>query len=245
MPKQNKYDDARFFESYSQMPRSVSGLNAAGEWETFRSMLPSLEGRRVLDLGCGYGWHCRFARERKAKSVLGIDLSEKMLLRAAELTDDAGIEYRRMPIEEITFDDGEFDVVISSLAFHYIEDFEQICKRVYRALSPGGSFVFSVEHPIYTALPAQDWHYGPNGELLHWPVDRYHDEGPRHTRFLGHDVAKVHRSVSSYLNALIRAGFRIAHLSELKPTQAMLESHPDWQTETRRPMFLLIAAERD
>ncbi|MCR2803669.1 class I SAM-dependent methyltransferase [Paenibacillus soyae] len=245
MSKQNKYDESPFFESYSQMPRSVEGLRAAGEWEEFRGMLPNMAGRRVLDLGCGYGWHCRYAREQGAKSVLGIDLSEKMLLRAAEMTSDEGIEYRRMPIEDISFDNSEFDVVISSLALHYVNDFDQLCHKIYHALSPGGSFVFSVEHPIFTALPGQDWHYGPDGEKLHWPLDRYHDEGVRHTRFLGHDVTKVHRTVSSYLNALIGAGFRVAGLSELKPTADMLEKHPEWQTETRRPMFLLISALRE
>lgn len=49
--RENKYDDPAFFESYSQMPRSVDGLNAAGEWQTFRTMLPDLRDKKVLDLG--------------------------------------------------------------------------------------------------------------------------------------------------------------------------------------------------
>ncbi|CDN42254.1 hypothetical protein BN871_BA_00290 [Paenibacillus sp. P22] len=53
--KQNKYDDKEFFSSYSRMPRSLGGLDAAGEWSTLRGMLPDLEGKRVLDLGCGFG----------------------------------------------------------------------------------------------------------------------------------------------------------------------------------------------
>ncbi|WP_441574525.1 hypothetical protein [Chitinophaga sp. RAB17] len=44
--KENKYDDPAFFESYSQMPRSVDGLNAAGEWQTFRAMLPDLRNKK-------------------------------------------------------------------------------------------------------------------------------------------------------------------------------------------------------
>lgn len=64
--KQNKYDDSGFFDKYSQMPRSIGGLEAAGEWGAFRSLLPGLRGKRVLDLGCGFGWHCRYAREQQA-----------------------------------------------------------------------------------------------------------------------------------------------------------------------------------
>nr|WP_199616218.1 hypothetical protein [Paenibacillus alkalitolerans] len=71
--KQNKYDDPEFFENYSRMPRSTGGLSAAGEWPAFRALFPVLRDKKVLDLGCGFGWHCRYARERQARSVVGID----------------------------------------------------------------------------------------------------------------------------------------------------------------------------
>ena len=70
--KENKYDDPVFFEKYSQMSRSQEGLAGAGEWETLRSMLPDFAGKHVLDLGCGYGWHCIYAAESGAASVLGV-----------------------------------------------------------------------------------------------------------------------------------------------------------------------------
>ncbi|MFD2328735.1 class I SAM-dependent methyltransferase [Cohnella sp. GCM10020058] len=240
--KENKYDDDGFFENYSRMPRSVGGLEAAGEWMELRSMLPELADKRVLDLGCGYGWHCRYAREQGARSVIGVDLSEKMLARAREMTDDSAISYVQSGIEDVEFAEGAFDVVLSSLALHYVADFGEICRGVHRSLSTGGVFVFTVEHPTFTALEAQDWHYGPDGEKLHWPLDRYHEEGRRLAKFLGHDVVKYHRTVAGYLNPLIEAGFRADRLSELKPTSDMLTQHPDWADEVRRPMFLLVAA---
>ena len=80
--KQNKYDDPAFFANYSQMARSIGGLDEAGEWPAFRALLPTLAGKTVLDLGCGFGWHCRYAREQRARWVVGVDLSEKMLARA-------------------------------------------------------------------------------------------------------------------------------------------------------------------
>src|SRR6266550_4389838 len=73
--KQNKYDDPAFFANYSQMARSIGGLDAAREWPALRALLPKLHDKNVLDLGCGFGWHCRYAREQQARSVVGVDLS--------------------------------------------------------------------------------------------------------------------------------------------------------------------------
>ncbi|MGU0056368.1 hypothetical protein ACVXG7_14120 [Enterobacter hormaechei] len=60
---QNIYDNPAFFEGYAQLPRSVQGLNGAPEWPALKAMLPDLTGKAVVDLGCGYGWFCRAARE--------------------------------------------------------------------------------------------------------------------------------------------------------------------------------------
>ncbi len=240
--KQNKYDDPGFFVNYSQMARSVSGLDAAGEWPAFRALLPTLREKNVLDLGCGFGWHCRYARAQQARSVVGVDLSERMLARARESTNDPAIEYRQLAIEDIDFAATQFDVVLSSLALHYVAHFDIVCQRVHHCLVPRGSFVFSVEHPIFSALAAQDWYYGEHGERLHWPVDHYQMEGPRQAMFLEHEVVKYHRTIATYLNTLMKAGFTIMGFSEPQPTQEMLDKHPDMRDETRRPMFLLISA---
>ena len=113
---------------------------------------------------------------------------------------------------------------------------------MHHCLKPEGAFVLSVEHPIFTALAAQDWHYGQHGERLHWPVDHYQDEGLRQARFLDHDVVKYHRILATYVNTLIDSAFTITKLSEPAPTRELLDRHPEWQDETRGPMFLLIAA---
>lgn len=240
--KQNKYDDPDFFDKYSQMARSIGGLDAAGEWHVLRTMLPSLKDKNVLDLGCGYGWHCRYAREQGARSVLGIDISEKMIARAKSFNEDAAIAYREAAIEDIAFEPEQFDVAISSLALHYVEDFEGACQKIYASLTPGGSFVLSMEHPVFTAIAAQDWHYSPEGERLHWPVDNYQDEGSRVARFLDADVVKYHRTVATIMNALIHAGFRITEVAEPGPSHEALAQYPEMKDENRRPIFLLLAA---
>lgn len=242
--KENKYDDERFFEQYSRMDRSVKGLEAAGEWHTLKTMLPDFAGKRVLDLGCGFGWHCRYAAEHGASSVLGIDLSERMIARAKEENALPHVEYRRMAIEDYPFPAETFDAVISSLAFHYLESFTDLCAKIYRCLTPGGTFVFSVEHPIFTAYGNQDWFHGPDGERLHWPVDRYFSQGPRMARFLGEPVAKHHKTLTNYVNGLLKNGFRITGLSEPEPSPEMLAGIAEMKDELRRPMMLILSAEK-
>ncbi len=102
--------------------------------------------------------------------------------------------------------------------------------------------MISVEHPMFTARAAQEWHYGDAGKRLHWPVDDYQQEGPRHTQWLSDDVLKYHRTTATYVNTLIDAGFRLTQIAEPGPSPEMLKEHPDWHDELRRPIFLLIAA---
>jgi SAM-dependent methyltransferase len=240
--QQNKYDDPEFFERYSQMLRSAEGLDAAGEWPAFRALLPEFAGKSVLDLGCGFGWHCRYARAQGARQVIGVDASQKMLARAIADTNDPGIEYKQSAIEDAEFESGQFDLVLSSLAFHYLEIFDVLCRKIFNWLAAGGSFVFSVEHPMFTALAAQEWCLGPAGERRHWPVDDYQDEGIRHTNWMAGDVVKYHRTTASYVNNLIDCGFGIARLVEPSLAPERLARRPEWNDENRRPMFLLISA---
>jgi SAM-dependent methyltransferase len=241
--KQNKYDDEIFFKKYSKMERSQKGLSGAGEWKTLEAMLPDFRDKRVLDLGCGYGWHCQYAIEHGAKAVTGVDISEKMLSTAKEKTDHK-IIYIQMPVEDLVFSENSFDVVISSLAFHYIESFEQIVTKVSGCLVSGGDFVFSVEHPIFTAYGSQDWIYDDKGNILHFPVDNYFIEGHRKAVFLGEEVIKYHKTLTTYLNSLIKGGFEIAGVVEPQPSEDLLHTVKGMQNELRRPMMLIISSKK-
>src|ERR1700676_2016149 len=118
MMAQNISDNDEFFAGYARLARSIEGLEGAPEWPSLRALLPDLRGRKVLDLGCGYGWFCRWACEAGAAGGLGIDVSEKMLARARTDTPaaDAAITYRRADMESLALPGDAFDLVYSSLA---------------------------------------------------------------------------------------------------------------------------------
>jgi SAM-dependent methyltransferase len=240
---QNIYDTAEFFAGYSRLPRSVEGLAAAPEWPALQSMLPDMQGLRVADLGCGFGWFCRWAVEAGAASVQGLDVSENMLARARETTSGPAIVYARADLEKLTLAEGAFDLVYSSLALHYIENLCGLFEQVRRGLVSGGRFVFSVEHPMYTAPAKPGWARDADGRLS-WPVNRYPDEGARSTDWLARGVIKQHRMLASYVNLLIETGFTLKRLEEWSASAADITGHPDWAGADERPSFLLIAAQR-
>lgn len=240
---QNIYDNPEFFAGYSQLGRSVSGLEGAAEWPNLRAMLPPLDGLSVVDLGCGFGWFCRWAREHGAVRVHGLDVSENMLARARAETADPAIDYARADLENFDLPVGSFGLAYSSLALHYIADLEQLLAVVHRALVPGGQLVFSVEHPIYTAPSHPAWVTDAAGSKT-WPLDSYLVEGPRSTDWLAKGVIKQHRTVAHYLNALLRGGFSIVRVEEWGPDDAQIAARPEWAPERQRPPFLLVSARR-
>jgi SAM-dependent methyltransferase len=240
---QNIYDDDAFFKEYSRLPRSIEGLVGAPEWPALRAMLPDMRGLNVIDLGCGFGWFCRWARENGGVRVVGIDVSEKMLERARAEAHDAAITYTRVDMEHLELPPVSFDLAYSSLAFHYIEDLPRLMTQVHRSLVTGGRLVFSVEHPIFMAPSDPRFSANAAGRAT-WPVDGYLDEGSRSTDWLAKGVIKQHRTLATWINTLVEAGFAISHVEEWGPTEEQIASHPEWADEHQRPPFLLISAMR-
>lgn len=237
---QNIYDDPGFFEGYSRLQRSVEGLAGAAEWPAIRALLPDLHGLDVVDLGCGFGWFCRWAAEQGAAGVLGLDVSDKMLERARAETTDARIRYDRADLEKLQLPKSSFDLIYSSLAFHYIEDFAGLLGNIRQTLKPGGRLIFSIEHPIYMAPRQPEWLVDADGGKV-WPLSAYQIEGKRLTNWLAEGVVKQHRTMGTTLNLLIKSGFAIAHVEEWSPSDEDLALHPYWAIELERPMFLLIS----
>ncbi len=240
---QNIYDHPAFFEAYSRLPRSVAGLDGAPEWPAVRAWLPDMRGLRAVDLGCGYGWFCCWAREQGATRVLGVDVSEKMLQRARAATRDTAIDYLGADMENLELAEASFDLAYSSLALHYVAHPATLFATVHSALVAGGRLVFSVEHPIFTAPTRPGWSVDAEGRKT-WPVDGYLLEGPRQTDWLTTGVIKQHRTLATYVNLLLRQGFALLHVEEWGPTDDQIATRPALNDERQRPPFLIIAARK-
>jgi ubiquinone/menaquinone biosynthesis C-methylase UbiE len=240
---QNIYDNPEFFTGYSRLPRSVHGLDGAPEWAAIRALLPNLAGKRVVDLGCGFGWFARWAKQHGATHVLGLDLSENMISRARADTKDPGIEYVIADLDQLKLPEASFGFAYSSLTLHYIKDLERLVKTVHRALVPDAYFIFTIEHPIYMAPTHPGWTVDQDGHKT-WPVNRYSVEGPRTTDWLAKGVVKQHRTIGTTLNTLIGAGFTIRHAEEWAPTAQQIAANPNLADELERPMILIVSGKR-
>jgi SAM-dependent methyltransferase len=242
---QNIYDDPHFFAGYSKLARFGRGWRDAYEHETFRALLPDVAGKRALDLGCGVGQWAQYLAEQGAADVIGVDLSERMLEIARAEFSHPCLTFQRASMEEASFPPERFDLVMSSLAFHYVADFPDLSRRIAGWLAPGGHLVFSNEHPAYLSrATSEGWVKDANGTVLSWGLDRYGEEGLREEHWLKEGVQKYHRMVSMILNDLISAGLTIERVVEPMPDAAMLQRHPDWAKESKRPFILLVRARK-
>lgn len=242
---QNIYDDAAFFDGYTQLPRFNAGFGSAMEHGPFLEMLGDVTGKRLLDLGCGGGQLAYRLATNGASQVTAIDASERMLEVARTRWAHPNVTYKRVPMEDATYQDGALDVIVSSLAFHYVADFGELVRRMARWLTPGGLLVFSTEHPIYAARSTDEgWATAADGSPGGWAIDDYAVEGLRERTWFVSGVKRYHRMLSTILNTLIDAGFVIERTWESHPDEAWLREHPDHVEEIRRPMFLLVRAQK-
>lgn len=240
---QNIYDNPDFFAGYSQLPRQVHGLDGAPEWPAIQALLPELAGKRVADLGCGFGWAARWFRSQGAASVLGFDLSQNMIERARADTKDSAIEYRIADLDMLELPEAAFDLVYSALTFHYVQDFERLIRMIHAALAPGGDLVFTIEHPIFMAAARPQWRQDEDGRKT-WPVSGYSIEGERRTDWFAKGVLKYHRTLATTINTLISAGFDLRRMEEFAPSPEQIADVPDLAEELERPMMLLVSARK-
>lgn len=245
MAQQNIYDNESFFEGYKKIRDNKTNANNLFEVPALFSMMPDLKGKRVLDLGCGFGEHCKRYIQCGAEKVVGIDISEKMLKVARCENDDPKIVYIHMPIEKLAELNEQFDVVVSSLAFHYVEDFECAVRDIYNKLDEKGVLVFSQENPLCTCYSGENrWTRDEQGNKLHLNLADYGIEGERESVWIIDNVKKYHRTFSTIINTLINAGFVIEKMIEPLPTAEILDRYPDYRDLLHKPDFLLIKARK-
>ena len=241
MSQQNIYDNETFFEGYKKLRENEVNANNLFEIPALFSMMPDLKDKTILDLGCGFGEHCKRFVESGAKKVVGIDISEKMLEIAKQENADSKITYINMPMENISQLKEKFDVVISSLAFHYVEDFAGVVKNIFDLLNEDGIFLFSQENPLCTCFSGGNrWTKDENGNKLYINLSNYGIEGERESSWFVDNVKKYHRTFSSIINTLIETGFIIEKMIEPLPTEDLLKKYPDYKDLFHKPDFLLV-----
>lgn len=171
---QNIYDNPIFFESYKKLRKNDLGFNNLIKQPIIRSLLPALNGKVVMDIGYGFGDFCRYAAAQGASKIKGIDPSQNMIDEAKKNTLEKNIEYECIPVELYYSEENQFDIIVSSVAFHYVKDLSTIVNKIYSWLKPDCELVLSVEHPICSANPQAK--KGKDEEGIFHPIYNYRDE---------------------------------------------------------------------
>ncbi len=199
-------------------------------------------GLRVMDCGCGEGRFSRMMVGRGAKYVLGLDSCEPMIEAAREL--ESGVdEYRVADVQDLSFiDDSTFDVAISYLNQCDLPDFASNTREVFRVLKPGGRFIIANLHPMRSATGG--WYKDEMGKKLHAILDNYFDESERLWQVWKKDLTNFHRSLSTYLNGFLDAGFVIARVLEPSVAPSELKQYPELEDELRVPNFIIYVLDK-
>lgn len=242
----NIYDNDTFLKGYLDIRANENNHNNLIEQPSMKKHLPNVEGKEVLDLGCGYGNNAMDFIEKGAKGVTGVDISTKMLEIAKSKNSHPCIQYLNMDMADIGGINKKFDLVYSSLAFHYVENFPELLKNIYNLLNEGGILLFSQEHPITTATLNGEGNFNKNEnkEYLSYTFSNYNQSGKRIVNWFVDGVLKYHRTFSDIINAIIDTGFKIIAMEEPTPTIEIIEKVPRMAKELIKPSFLILKVEK-
>ena len=187
-------NEKNLFNAYYERPEMI---RLAGD----------VAGLRVLDAGCGSGALAEALRAKGA-DVSGFDLSAGMVdLARQRLGDDADLRVADLGAP-LPYGDNEFDVVVASLALHYVEDWASALAELRRVLTPGGRLLVSIIHPTVYAVVYPEADYFA---LTRYSEDYTYDDG--RTVWMTY----WHRPLQDVVNAFIGAGFRIRAVTEPPP----------------------------
>ncbi len=231
----NIYDNEEFFRSYVKLREGLN-YNDLLETPAMLSLIDDIRGKEILDIGCGFGKTDRTFIELGARRVRGMDISEKMIEKAKAENMAEGIEYSVMPAGRLQDIDGLYDIVYSSLCFHYIEDFGKLISDIHSKLRPGGMLLFSQEHPITTA----DYEGGFSEDSRRYTFSSYQREGTRVSEWFVDGVVTYHRTFSTIITEIVRRGFRIDTVLEPKPSESAIRMLPRIEREYEKPSFLIV-----
>jgi SAM-dependent methyltransferase len=204
--------------------------NALYERPATLSLLPDVAGLVVLDAGCGPGWYADWLARHEAQ-VVAVDISPRMAeIAQARLGSRGMVHAADMGDLRHVLPDAALDLIVCSLAIHYVAALEPLFIEWARLLKPGGRLVFSTHHPLYDPNRIRDYMTASLVEEQ-W-------------RWLG-SVRFYHRPLSGITEPLSNAGFVVERLVEPRPNEALRAVDPaGFERLCRMPAFLLVRAKR-
>lgn len=233
------YDQSGVFDQYIRHRAKTDNPNQVIETPIIREMIGQVNGRDCLDIGCGYGEMANYLLRAGASSYLGIDPSNKMILAAREKVVDERFRFELGQVEQLAIRPAAYDLVISRLVFHYVEDVSAAFLKICKGLRANGVFIFSVEHPVMTALMDKA---KTGSKKEGWKVGAYFKEGPRVHQWMGAAVTKYHKTIEAYFAALTASGFQIQNLKEGRPEQKHFASEAEYTRRLELPRYLIFKA---
>jgi SAM-dependent methyltransferase len=175
-------------------------------------LLGDVAGRRVLEVGSGAAQCSRWLATQGAL-VVATDVAGGMLAAGAALDRETGVrvpmvqaDARRLP-----FADASFDVVFTSFgAIPFVPDADAVHREVARVLRPGGTWTFSVTHPLRWAFPDDPSERGLTAHRSYFDRRPYVE-----TDDAGRVVyAEYHRTLGDHVREVVAAGFELRDVVE-------------------------------